>query len=240
MMAMFLGDCPRCNSKRVTFDARSIADLSSYNIGVSELFCVCRICRKSTVFVCKVRDFRISDLIKSDNFLHSINTQSVNDFLETMDIVSQKDNSIQDMPTYLAENVEKVFREGAVCLNTGCFNASATMFRLCIDLVTLPLLPDDTANIAEKPNSRQRRDLGLRLRWLFDHGHLPSDLKGLADCIREDANDAAHRGNLEKVDAEDIRDFTVLLLERLFTEPGRLKLAEERRAARRTGRGEIT
>jgi len=51
---------------------------------------------------------------------------------------------------------------------------------------------------------------------------------------RERRNDGAHAGSLTKVDAEDLLDFTTSLLERLFTEPERLKLAEARRAARRT------
>jgi hypothetical protein len=58
-------------------------------------------------------------------------------------------------------------------------------------------------------------------------------LVGLSDCIREDGNDAAHRGALGKPDAEDIQDFTVALLERMYTEPERLKLAEKRRQERR-------
>ncbi len=62
---------------------------------------------------------------------------------------------------------------------------------------------------------------------------LPIALKDLAQCIREDANDAAHTGNLDKADAEDVLDFTTVLLERLYTEPRRLELAEERRKARR-------
>jgi hypothetical protein len=59
-------------------------------------------------------------------------------------------------------------------------------------------------------------------------------LRELAKCIREDANDGAHVGNLSKEDAEDLLDFTTTLLERLFTEPRRLELANERRQQRRT------
>jgi hypothetical protein len=38
---------------------------------------------------------------------------------------------------------------------------------------------------------------------------------------------------LNKADAEDLLDFTVALLERLYTEPERLKLAKARREERR-------
>ena len=69
--------------------------------------------------------------------------------------------------------------------------------------------------------------------WLFEHGHLPADLRDLSTCIREDGNDGAHAGTLTKEDAEDLLDFTRELLERLHTEPAKLRLVEERRKARR-------
>jgi hypothetical protein len=70
-------------------------------------------------------------------------------------------------------------------------------------------------------------------KWLFENNRLPSTLRELAKCIREDGNDGAHTGPLIKIDAEDLSDFTTSLLERLFTEPKRLELAENRRAMRR-------
>lgn len=111
-----------------------------------------------------------------------------------------------------------------------CWNAAGTMFRTCVDLATRPLLPtEETAGLSH----RTRRDLGLRLPWLFDNAKLPNDLRDISACIREDGNDGAHQGTLVKEDAEDLLDFTVALLERLFTEPRRLEIAKERRAERR-------
>lgn len=82
-------------------------------------------------------------------------------------------------------------------------------------------------------NNKTRHDLGLRLPWLFDNGILPDGLRGLSTCIREDGNDGAHQGTLTREDAEDLLDFTIALLERLFTEPKRLEQAKERRERRR-------
>jgi hypothetical protein len=42
-------------------------------------------------------------------------------------------------------------------------------------------------------------------------------------------NDGAHQGTLTKEEAYDLLDFTTALLERVFTEPEKIKLAEERR-----------
>src|SRR5262249_46656594 len=128
------------------------------------------------------------------------------------------------------------------CLAVECFNAAGTMFRLCIDLATRPLLPPlpsghqtglPVPEEVEGLTPKVRRDLGLRLPWLFDHSILPKELRELSSCVKEDGNDGAHAGTLTKADADDLHDFAYAFLERLYTEPKRLELAKERREARR-------
>ena len=119
-----------------------------------------------------------------------------------------------------------------MCLAVRCYNAAGTMFRLCVDLATRSLLPHGEITGL---NPKKRRDLGLRLPWLFANNHLPAALHDLSTCIKDDGNDGAHSGTLGKDDAEDLLDFTTALLERLYTEPEVLKLAKERREARRAG-----
>ena len=135
-------------------------------------------------------------------------------------------------PEHLPEKIATAFNERATCLAVGCYNAAATMFRLCIDLATRSELPPEEPS-TPGPSARVRRDLGLRLPWLFDNNILPADLRGLSSCIREDGNDGAHAGTLTKEDAEDLLDFATALLERMYTEPKGLRLAEERREKRR-------
>ena len=104
------------------------------------------------------------------------------------------------------------------------------MFRLCVDMATRSMLPtEDTPGLSAKI----RRDLGLRLPWLFESERLPESLRELSSCIKEDGNDGAHAGNLSESDASDLLDFSAALLERIYTEPERLRLAKERRDARR-------
>lgn len=104
------------------------------------------------------------------------------------------------------------------------------MFRLCVDMTTRNKLPEEEmAGL----NHRTRRDLGLRLPWLFENRYLPEDLRDLSHCIKEDGNDGAHQGTLSDADALDLLDFTEALLKRVFTEPERLRLAKERREQRR-------
>ncbi len=100
-------------------------------------------------------------------------------------ILASKTASIEP-PDHLPKNIESVFREGATCIAVGCYNAAGTMFRLCVDLATKSMLPaEDTPGL----NARTRRDLGLRLPWLFENGRLPESLKDLSSCIKEDGND---------------------------------------------------
>lgn len=114
-------------------------------------------------------------------------------------IVSQKDNVTVPPPEFLPTEIEAVFREGATCLSVGCYNAAATMFRLCVDIATRSILPEGDA---EGLNSKVRRNLGFRLPWLFQHSHLPSALQELSTCVKEDVNDGAHEGTLKKADAK--------------------------------------
>ncbi len=145
-------------------------------------------------------------------------------------IVSKKDDASVEPPKYLPQSIEAAFREGSMCLAVSCYNAAGTMFRLCVDLATRSLLPEGEL---EGLNQKVRRDLGLRLPWLFANRILPTALHDLSTCIKDDGNDGAHAGTLGKDDAEDLLDFTTALLERLYTEPEVLKLAKERREARR-------
>ncbi|ATE67123.1 DUF4145 domain-containing protein [Rhizorhabdus dicambivorans] len=106
------------------------------------------------------------------------------------------------------------------------------MFRLCVDLATKGFLPEREEDIAAPPNRNEREKLAFRLQWLFRHHLIPADLEELAACIREDGNDGAHEGNLTQAEAEDLLDFTIVLLERIYTEPGRVAAARQRRLER--------
>jgi hypothetical protein len=155
---------------------------------------------------------------------------ALNDFFEVARFINIRDVAAVAPPEFLPDDIAAAFREGATCRSVGCYNAAGAMFRMCVDLATRSLLPDGEA---EGLSSKVRRDLGLRLPWLFQHGQLSKDLQGLSSCIREDGNDGVHAGTLGKDDADDLIDFAEALLERMYTEPARLKQAESRRNERR-------
>lgn len=236
-MAEIVADCPRCRAHHVTFDVRGCQHvMSDYGWKWTwEAFCVCRRCGKSSTRHLIQRDHGDSDMLHKPLSLVMVNG-SLESLVHVGRVLSLKDESATPPPDHLPPEIDAAFREGATCVAVGCFNASATMFRLCIDLATRSFLPDPAA--ANSPNAKVRRDLGLRLPWLFDNGFIPEGLRELSTCVKEDGNDGAHAGTLTQADADDLLDFATALLERLFTEPARLRLAKERRDARRAPPGQ--
>ena len=236
IMAQLVADCPRCKAQKTTFDVLSDKPIyMHYGWQVYyEAFSICRHCQRSTVFVLSSKDGskqkEIHDNIQLSNFNGSLNR-----LVDIKSYVSLKDEVGIEPPEHLPENMRAAFVEGATCLAVKCYNAAGTMFRLCEDLATRPLLPEEDQNGL---NAKIRRDLGLRLPWLFGRGILPVGLRDLAICIKDDGNDGAHAGTLQKEEAEDLMDFAYELLERLYTEPKRLELAKQRREDRRKPKNE--
>jgi hypothetical protein len=231
-MSVLVADCPRCGSGRMTFDVMANVPTEEVRYGwqhVSEVFCYCRHCDRTTTFVVSQRRPEGAALFReAGQFVQQ--RGSINDFADIEGYVGLRDLLTQKPPEHIPPEIKAAFEEAATCISVECWNAAGAMFRMCVDLATRPMLPE-----GETPglNKKTRRELGLRLPWLFDNGKLPGDLRELSNCIREDGNDAAHAGTLGKDDAEDLLDFTQALLERIYTEPKRLELAKERRAERR-------
>jgi hypothetical protein len=227
-MPLLIADCPRCGAKSITFDVSAQAVTKSQSGWLTfEVFGTCRHCHYPSIFIISTR----SRNVNSDQLMAY--GGSLNDFAKVEGYVSLRHEARYPSPEFLPDELAGAFAEGATCYSMQCYNAAATMFRLCLDIATRPLLPDTSDEVAKQPNEKVRRDLGLRLQWLLEKGFLDPTLKELARCVREDANDGAHVGNLSKEDAEDLLDFTTALVERLITEPKRLAAAEARRRARR-------
>ena|SRR2546430_12016134 len=229
-MSELVASCSRCGSQRMTFDVTQDTQVGrKYDWQrLFEAFAVCRECRRATLF-------KLSQVTPSfDSALSEGVTKcryGLNQVVRVEGHVNLKDAVSISPPEHVPENIRAAFQEAATCFAVGCHNAAGAMLRLCLDLGTLDLLPVDAT---QEPNARTRRDLGLRLPWLFNNGLLPPDLRELLTCVKEDGNDAAHRGNLTEADTSDLLDFTIAFLSRRFTEPARVRLATERRAERRS------
>lgn len=228
-MSELVADFPRCGAQHITVDvlATHRTRIEHGWMGWHDAFSVCRNCDRTTVFILRLREYEGRDLQRAITGIRD----SVNKYFTVEGYRTLKDTIRVTAPDFVPADIVAAFDEGATCMAVNCFNGGGTMFRLCIDHATRELLPE----VDENGLNRQiRRSLGLRVQWLLDNGRLPEALRELSTCIREDGNDGAHAGTLTKAEAEDLLDFTMLLLERLYTEPERLRLAQERRDARRT------
>jgi Domain of unknown function (DUF4145) len=223
-MAELVANCPRCGAKSITFDVMAFNPLGkdSYS-GASEYeaFGICRHCTTGTTFV----------IDGGPDEPQSIKGQALNEHFKVRGFINIKNLATVAPPEHVPANIANVFREAATCLAVECWNAAGTMFRLCVDLATGPMLPDE--GTAGGPNAKVRRDLGLRLPWLFENGKLPAELHELSAVIKQDGNDGAHQGTLTEADARDLLDFTTTLLERVYTQPKKLELARGRQQQRR-------
>jgi hypothetical protein len=230
-MATFVADCPRCNSKKANLDCYSSIPVKvDFDWKVyCEVFAVCRVCHKSSILLLsQFQDSHdLTSTLKEPNKITGF-SHSLTDYLRFERFVTSLDNAINEPPAYLPDQIDRVMREGNKCLSALCWNAAGSMYRLALDLATKGLLPD-----GEVIPSKVKRSLGLRLDWLFDNGHLPEELRSLAECVQQDGNDGAHDGTLTEIDASDLHDFSFELLRRLYTEPERIAIANRRRAERR-------
>lgn len=231
-MTELTANCPRCNLKHTTFEVRhlNVTDPHTYQ---SECYAICRGCHKGSIFVVRPANnaFQVFYAIVEKQ---TDMPGNITEYVAIERAVSVRDHAGLLPPEHLPKALHKAFTEGTACLSINCPNAAASMFRLCIDLTTRSMMPTEDV---EGLNSKVRRSLGLRMEWLFATNRLPSALQDLSQAIKDDGNDGAHEGTLTKADAEDLQDFTFALLERLHTEPMRLRLAKERRDARRRPAG---
>ena len=232
-MSELVTDCPRCGATKITFDLKEVNALGiRYDWQRRyETFCVCRNCDKATVFILCQKNPNSAPVFKSSRSLVDLNGMSINQIMNVEGFINIADIAAIEPPDHLPIEIKDIFNEGAKCKSVNCHNAAGTMFRLCVDIATKGLLPtEETLGL----NAKTRRDLGLRLPWLFDNNVLPEGLRELSTCIKEDGNDGAHNGTLTTDDTDDLVEFTTALLERLYTEPEKLKIAKLRREERRT------
>jgi hypothetical protein len=224
-MAMLTVDCVRCPARKMTHDVRGHTSYYD-NEKRHELLLQCRSCYKSAIWQVKERfgNHPVSEVVAS--------TDSVEEFLIILGVVRPR-GSVVEAPPHVPAELKLIFDEAAECISIGAWNASGAMFRKIIDQISKDRM--NSAPGGPPADKRTRYNLKPRLAWLFTNNLLPKEVQALADAIREDANDGVHNAPLGEADAMDLQDFTVELLETLFTLPGRLKEAEARRAERRAG-----
>ncbi|WP_375304620.1 DUF4145 domain-containing protein [Bradyrhizobium sp. A11] len=222
-MAFITADCARCGAKQMTHDVRGF---SAHSEPGWEYFLQCRRCQKSAAWEIGRRPGKDTpaSFVKYEALL--------DDEVLLGEVIRPKPDAVGS-PDHTPPDLRLIFDEAAECISFGAWNAASAMFRKILDQISKDAM--NAAPGGPPTDKRTRFNLKPRLEWLFANNLLPKGVEALADCIREDANDAVHNTPLSKDDALDLQDFTVEMLEALYTLPGRLRDAEARRAARRGG-----
>lgn len=124
-------------------------------------------------------------------------------------------------PKYLPDNVQNYFRQGVDNLS-GNYDAAGSMFRKALDIGLKERFPDN--------EKKTFTTLKARIKEAANSGDLTADLAAWANEIRVGGNEAVHdQEPFSKEDAQELHDFTELVLLYLFTLPGMLERAQERR-----------
>lgn len=237
-MSTFVFDCPNCAAKNSTFDVEGFSPQPIFPQFLKwSLFSVCRSCKVSCN-ISTVLDGKVASHLQSTHRNIPAIQGAINKHLQSDEGVSFFNSFTYSpilpntvvSPEYIPAEIEAIFNEAAKCLSIGCYNAAGAMFRLCLDITTKYLIEQ---NKHLNPSSNDNRSIHSRLTWIFNNNVLPRGLEDLSRCIKDDGNDAAHDGNLGNIEAEDLLDFTNALLEQVYTQPEKVRIARERRQERR-------
>ena len=222
-MATATADCPRCGTKKTGFSINGVNQIDNYD---AELVCKCNHCKLLTVFRIAVWSMqKFAEAYKNDGHL--------NDKINSFTPIRIPISTVVSSPDHIPEKIKSVFDEGALCFANDCYNAAGAMFRASIEQAL-------KGSFSEELNKSPQKLFTLfsKVEYLNQCGLLSETLVELADCIREDGNDAVHECNVDANTAEDMQEFSVLILSKLYTEPAKLQLAKERREQRRKASSE--
>ena len=194
-------------------------------MGVWEAFCVCRRCHLATIFVLEqksnahpeIQDMGLAGLQEAANDHVRIHSYiNVTNFRKTLPL-----STFQTLSRLHFKKERRVWRSVVSMRRRPCFDCPWTSQpRGCS-----PAKPWRTWTI--RPGIS-----GRRLTWLFDNKKLPDALRELSSVVKDEGNTGAHDGTIDEASAEDLIDFTEKLLTHLYTEPEKIRLAQERRKQR--------
>lgn len=237
---MFLiSTCPYCNTQQIPFDVQGIhpretQEQGCFLIFYFEIFTICRKCQNSTVFLISYQsetnllDFETNSMENEYNYHLNLLNSSKDENLLNHFIISQiirpPNNISYRCPEHVPKDIKEKFNEAAQCHANDCIVASSIMLRLCLETVTKDLLETE---------KEKEEKLHVQIKNLFKQGKIKEDIKDFADEIRLDGNYAVHEGKMNQENLQDLFEFTIALLEDIYTRKKRLELSRERRAQRK-------
>ena len=122
-----------------------------------------------------------------------------------------------EAPPHVSSDLAEDYVEGLDNLRGKRFKSAGMMFRRVLDMATKSLAPE-------------KKDLKLyrRIVHLEKEGKITAELRGLADRIRMDGNDANHEEEFDDTKVAQLQEFTHLFLFYTFSLPKLVELAQEK------------
>ena len=128
--------------------------------------------------------------------------------------------NVPSAPEHVPDDLAGHYVEALYNLQSKRFTSAGMMFRKVLEMATKRLAP-----ATEK--GTQKQSLKQRIGKLEEAGKITHELRELADCIRDDGNEAAHEEDFDDETASRLQVFTYLFLTYTFTLPESVRIAQE-------------
>lgn len=201
----FSEKCLHCNALRADFEILRYIPEDPY-VPRKDIFAVCQNCGHG---------ISGNALITCDHRGNIIEIKEITFFTFQSETLELK---------HVPSDAEVNFKEGEKSMWNRNYNAAGMVFRKALEMGIKNKFSDP-----EGPSNSYEMSLKDRINAAKDAGLLTKEMANWAHTIRIIGNDAAHESQFSKEDAEEMQTFTRLMLLYLFTLPGMMKAAQEKK-----------
>src|SRR5689334_6267135 len=116
-MSLLIANCPRCGSKSITFQilGQVHTDTEYGWQKFYELFCQCRACQRTTIFVVHPTTETPREVRDSEGGPIRLKI-AINSFYQVARYISLRDQITRKLPENLPDDIANAFKEGATCM----------------------------------------------------------------------------------------------------------------------------
>ncbi len=201
-MPILVYDCPHCGASKMTFTSHgSHRDQQ----GIWNALFLCHNCEKGIVA-------RLSGARGQD-----FNGCRGNPLQNGYRLLAVHPSPTRlEAPPHVPEKLRDEYVEGLRVLRGKNFKSAGMMFRRVLEMATKSLSSDE-----------KEKTLYERIAHLENTGKITAGLRGLADCIRDDGNEATHEEEYDERKTGQLQEFTRLFLIYTFSLPRFVELAQQ-------------
>lgn len=200
-MAELVYDCPHCGASKIAFTCHGS---DYYGQPYCNTLFVCRNCQEAIVV--KFMSYGYPDPMECRGDPRTDGHKL---------LAVYPSPSRLEAPPHVPPNLSDEYVEGLTVLRGRNFKSAGMMFRRVLDIATKCLAPE-------------KKDVRLydRIAHLEEEGKITPELRGLADRIRLDGNEAVHEEEFDETKVAQLKQFTYLFLYYTFTLPKLVELAQ--------------